>query len=149
MIFVVKYSRSNKQHFFEKEPIMAKRILVVDDEENVLNVVAEVIRRAGYEVLLATDGQEGLMVALENRPDLIVTDYNMPNVRGDEMCRMLRGAELTRLIPVILLTAREYEFSEADKQLLGLSAIVTKPFAPRELLTEIKKALGDDNLPPY
>ena len=115
---------------------MAKRILVVEDEKNIVDILAFNLKRDGYEVLTAMDGAAGLALALEQDPDLILLDLMLPGLDGFEVCRRLR--EQGRTTPVIMLTARE---EESDKVLgleLGADDYITKPFSMRELLARVK-----------
>lgn len=122
---------------------MESRVLVVDDEAHVVNVVAIKLRRAGIEVLTAMDGQEAIEVALEYRPDVIVTDYRMPLMNGLELCKRLRGMAETRDIPVILLTAHGHYIPEVDGAPEQIREVMAKPFSPRELLSKVKGLLAE------
>jgi DNA-binding response OmpR family regulator len=116
----------------------AAKILVVDDEAIVTEVIDRYLRREGYEVHLAADGRQALERARALTPDLIVLDLMLPKLDGLEVCRSLRAESS---VPIILLTARG---EEADKILgLGLGAddYVVKPFSPRELVARIKAVL--------
>ena len=115
---------------------MGKKILVVEDEKNIVDILAFNLKREGYEVVAAMDGAAGLALALAEDPDLILLDLMLPKLDGFEVCRRLR--EQGRTTSVIMLTARE---EESDKVLgleLGADDYITKPFSMRELLARVK-----------
>ncbi|MFW6059165.1 MAG: response regulator [Phycisphaeraceae bacterium] len=118
-------------------------ILVVDDESHILHVVSLKLKNAGYQVITAEDGEEGAAAALEHLPDMIISDYQMPYMTGLEMCLKLRGEEATRDIPAIMLTARGFSLAEHQLAQARISAVVSKPFSPREILTHVYELLGD------
>ncbi len=117
------------------------RILVVDDEPHIVQVVSLKLRNAGYEVVTAADGEEAFDLALEAQPQLIITDFQMPYMTGLELCRALAKNEATPAIPVIILTARGYALDEADLAVGNIRDVVGKPFSPRAILEQIEKIL--------
>lgn len=117
------------------------RILVVDDEPHIVQVVSLKLRNAGYEVVTAGDGEEAFDLALEAQPHLIITDFQMPYMTGLELCRALAKNEATQAIPVIILTARGYALDEADLAVGNIRDVVGKPFSPRAILEQIEKIL--------
>jgi CheY-like chemotaxis protein len=119
----------------------AKKILVADDESHILHVVSLKLRNAGFEVLTAADGQEALELALSERPDLLITDYHMPQLSGLELCRKLKHDPITAKIPAIMLTARGYDLDLKDTQDSGILRMLSKPFSPRALLTTVNEVL--------
>jgi two-component system alkaline phosphatase synthesis response regulator PhoP len=100
------------------------------------------LRNAGYDVITAGDGEEGFEKATHERPDLIITDYQMPYMTGLELCRALADQERTRHIPVLLLTARGYNLDEGDLALGNIEDVLTKPFSPRAILLQVKDLLS-------
>ena len=118
-----------------------KTILVADDETHILNVVSLKLRNAGFRVLTAHDGQEALDVALAERPDLLITDYHMPQLSGLELCRRLKQDATTRAMPKIMLTARGYHLEPQDTEESGILRMLSKPFSPRHLLTTVNEVL--------
>ena len=118
-----------------------KRVLVVDDEIHIVHVVAIKLRNNGYEVLTAGDGAEAFKIACEEKPDIIVTDYQMPVMTGLELVEKLRSSEETREIPVIMLTARSFAIEDRQKEELQISQCLSKPFSPKELLENIEDIL--------
>jgi len=118
-----------------------KKILVVDDEVHIVQVVAIKLRNNGFEVVTAENGAEALELAGREKPDLIVTDFQMPVMTGLELTENLRKQPETAEIPVILLTARGFAVEEEQRQALGISACLSKPFSPREVLGCIEEVL--------
>lgn len=119
----------------------AKRILVVDDEVAILHVVALKLRMAGFEVRTAQDGAAGLELAQVEKPDLVISDYQMPKLSGLEMCQRLRQNPRTADIPAILLTARGFDLDESALQAAGIGRCMSKPFSPREVLEAAEEFL--------
>ena len=118
-----------------------KKVLVVDDEIHIVHVVAIKLRNNGYEVMTAGDGAEAFKIACEEKPDIIVTDFQMPVMSGLELVEKLRGSEETREIPVIMLTARSFAIEDRQKEDLQISQCLSKPFSPKELLENIEDIL--------
>jgi two-component system alkaline phosphatase synthesis response regulator PhoP len=117
---------------------MQPKILVVDDEPAVTNLLSYNLRKASYAVLTAADGREALALARESQPDLILLDLMLPGVDGLEVCRELRK---TRDVPIIMVTALGEEIDRVVGLELGADDYVTKPFSVRELLARIKSVL--------
>jgi DNA-binding response OmpR family regulator len=114
------------------------RVLVIDDDPALAEVVARYLEREGFQVAVATDGAAGLALALETLPDLVVLDLMLPVLDGLEVCRRLRQ---TAPIPVVMLTARGEENDRIAGLELGADDYVTKPFSPRELTARVKAVL--------
>ena len=117
-------------------------VLVADDDDDIRDLVAFRLDRAGYEVLRAGDGQQALELAREHRPDLAVLDVMMPKLTGYEVTRELRADDATSRIPVILLTARVQEADVARGFEAGADDYVKKPFSPQELRARVQAVLG-------
>lgn len=116
-------------------------ILCIDDEQNILELLTFNLEAAGYSTLTATTGADGLAVAKQAMPSLIILDLMLPDMNGTDVCKQLRADPLTATIPIIMLTAKD---SEVDKVLgleLGADDYVTKPFSVRELVTRVKALL--------
>jgi len=120
-------------------------ILVVDDEAHILHVVSLKLRKAGYEVITAEDGEEGLSVAIEQQPDLIITDYQMPFMTGLELCVELKKQPETRDIPALMLTARGFSLASDDLDQTNIAGVISKPFSPREILDQVQNLIVQDN----
>jgi CheY-like chemotaxis protein len=118
-----------------------KRVLVVDDEVHIVHVVAIKLRNNGYEVISADNGAEAYDLACKEKPDIIVTDYQMPVMSGMELVEKLRQCEETDDIPVIMLTARSFAISKEQQEELRISSCLSKPFSPKELLGNIEDVL--------
>ena len=115
---------------------MGKKILIVEDEQNIVDILSFNLGREGYDTVEAYDGPTGLKLALEENPDLILLDLMLPGMDGFDVCRQIRQAG--HATPILMLTARE---EEADKVLgleLGADDYITKPFSMRELLARVK-----------
>ena len=126
---------------------MNKRILIVEDEKNIVDILSFNLSKEGYETLEAYDGEAGLQLALEQNPDLILLDLMLPKMNGFDVCRSLRREN--RSTPVIMLTAREEETDKVLGLELGADDYITKPFSPKELVLRvnnvIKRVYKDDN----
>ncbi len=123
-----------------------KTILVADDESHILHVVSLKLRNAGYRVLTASDGQEALELAVQEQPDLLITDYHMPQLSGLELCRRLKQDASIRPIPAIMLTARGYHLEPQDTEESGILQLISKPFSPRHLLVAVEDVIGKAGL---
>lgn len=117
-------------------------ILVADDESHILSVVSLKLTNAGYTVFTAVDGQEALELASAQRPDLLITDYHMPQLSGLELCQRLRQNPATMGIPTIMLTARGYSLEASDTEQNGIHRMISKPFSPRQLLAAVNEMLA-------
>lgn len=123
-----------------------KKILVVDDEIHIQRVVAIKLKNNGFEVITAQDGKEGYDLAVQESPDVIVSDFQMPNMTGIEMVEKLRSNEKTADIPVIMLTARGFAIEDEQKENLHIAEFLSKPFSPKELLKSVENVLCADNV---
>jgi len=117
------------------------RILVVDDEPDVLELVVYHLEKEAYRVDVADTGDKALKMARENLPSLLVLDLMLPGINGLEICRLLKRDPKTRDIPILMLTARAAEEDRIKGLELGAHDYVTKPFSPRELVLRIKNLL--------
>jgi DNA-binding response OmpR family regulator len=117
---------------------MNARILVVDDEPSVTDLLAYNLRKAHYDVVIATDGSQAMQLAQESDPDLILLDLMLPEIDGLDVCRELRK---TSRVPIIMITARGEEIDRVVGLELGADDYVSKPFSVRELLARIKAVL--------
>ena len=115
-----------------------RRVLVVDDEESVRELIELYLRKEGFEVIHARDGKEALRLNGEHHPDLIILDLMLPGLDGWEVCRQIRS---TSKVPIIMLTARAEEVDRIVGLELGADDYVVKPFSPRELVARVKAVL--------
>lgn len=120
---------------------MKQKILVVDDEPDVLELIVFNLHASGYEVITASDGNEAIKKAHEYTPNLIVLDIMLPEMDGVEVCKLLRRNPATASLPVIMLTAKTSEIDRIIGLEIGADDYITKPFSPRELVLRIKKLL--------
>ena len=121
---------------------MAQKILAVDDEAHILHVVSLKLRKAGYDVITAQDGEEALDASLTEHPDLIITDFQMPRMTGVEFCKQLRHHKQAQHVPVILLTARGFDVAPSEIMAADIAVVLEKPFSPREILARVHQLLG-------
>ncbi|MBL8050213.1 MAG: response regulator transcription factor [Anaerolineales bacterium] len=125
---------------------MPKKILLVDDETEILEICRDYLKASGYDVVTAKDGVQGLAFAKHEKPDLIVTDLSMPEMDGLDLCRNIRKESN---VPIIMLTARVEETDKLIGLEIGADDYITKPFSPRELVARVKVVLrrvaGDAN----
>ncbi|MFQ3550041.1 MAG: response regulator [Armatimonadota bacterium] len=118
---------------------MARKILAVDDEKNILRLLQVHLERAGYQVVTAMDGKDAILKIGQHKPDLIVLDVMMPQMDGFEVLRALRRNQSTRDIPVIMLTAKSQDADVLKGWQSGVDCYLTKPFNPVELLSFVKR----------
>jgi two-component system alkaline phosphatase synthesis response regulator PhoP len=118
-----------------------RKVLVVDDEIHIVHVVAIKLRNNDYEVITASNGAEAFELACSEKPDIIVTDFQMPVMTGLELLEKIRQNEATKDIPAILLTARSFAIEDEQKRDLQISECLSKPFSPKELLRSIEDVL--------
>jgi DNA-binding NarL/FixJ family response regulator len=121
---------------------LSKRLLVVDDEPNLLRAVAVCLRGEGYEVDTARSGEEALIHIAQRVPDLIVSDIRMPRMDGYALARQLRGNPRTDLIPIVFLTAKDESSERIAGIRAGVDAYLTKPFEPDELIAVIENIVA-------
>jgi CheY-like chemotaxis protein len=126
----------------KKEGSMGKKILVVDDEPDLLKVTLVRLKKTEYEVYGGTDGWEALDIARQVIPDLIILDVYLPMMNGDEVTKILKKNDELKHIPVILITANAMALDERVKE-CGADGYLTKPFEPEELIGIVKKFLGN------
>jgi DNA-binding response OmpR family regulator len=117
-------------------------ILIADDDEDILQLVAFRLERSGYTVVRARNGEEALQAAREHVPDLAVLDVRMPKLDGYEVTRAIRADEATRHVPVILLTAKVQDGDVQHGFDAGADDYVRKPFSPQELRSRVQAILG-------
>src|SRR3954463_6035919 len=121
------------------QPLMVKpRILIVEDERGLTDVLAYNLQREGYETLVAHDGPEGLRKAQMQLPDVVILDLMLPGMDGLEVCRQLRAGKQTGKIPILMLTAKGEEMDQVVGFSVGADDYVTKPFSVKPLLQRIR-----------
>lgn len=115
---------------------MDRKVLVVDDEQSIVTLLQYNLEQAGYEVLTATDGEEGKNKAINEKPDMIILDLMLPKLDGIEVCKQLRQQKI--MTPILMLTAKDDEFDKVLGLELGADDYMTKPFSPREVVARVK-----------
>jgi len=120
---------------------MSPTILVADDEPNIVISLEYLLRREGYTVLIARDGQEALDAITRDKPDLVLLDVMMPKKTGFEVCQEVRAVESLQGVKILMLTAKGRDTDVAKGLALGADAYMTKPFATRELVEKVSAIL--------
>ena len=124
-----------------------KTILVVEDEKDIVDLIAYHLKQSGFSVLSALDGPSGLELARKKRPGLIILDLMLPGMDGKDICRSLKSNPATQSIPILMLTAKTEEVDRVIGFELGADDYVTKPFSPRELVLRVKAILRRKEAP--
>ena len=124
---------------------MAKKVLLADDEEDILMLVSATLGGDDrFGLILARDGEEALMRAQQEKPDLIILDIMMPKIDGFEVCRILKSDKDTAHVKVVMLTALAQEFDRQKAEEVGADFYFTKPFSPTALLVKVDELLSSD-----
>jgi two-component system, OmpR family, alkaline phosphatase synthesis response regulator PhoP len=127
----------------EKGIAMSHRVLLCDDEIHILRAAEFKLSRAGLDVVCKSNGLEAWEEILRQKPDILITDCQMPRLDGLGLCKRIRENPATRDLPVLMLTAKGYELSHTDmKETYGILAVIAKPFSPRELLDRVNETLN-------
>jgi DNA-binding response OmpR family regulator len=121
--------------------LTSKKILIVEDEHDILQLVKLYLEKEGFRTVAAKTGTEGLLYAKQEKPDLVVLDLMLPEIDGLEVCKRLRSAPETAMLPIIMLTAKAEESDTIVGLELGADDYVTKPFSPKTLVARIKALL--------
>lgn len=121
---------------------MAKVVLTVDDSASIRQMVAFTLKSAGYEVVEAMDGEDGLNKARSRSADLVLTDQNMPKMDGLTLIKTLRGLPQYRATPILMLTTESSDAMKAAGKAAGATGWLVKPFDPQKLLEVVKKVVG-------
>jgi DNA-binding response OmpR family regulator len=124
-----------------QEPVNHEKIVIIEDEPDILEVIAYNLKREGYDVVESRDGEDGLLQIEKNAPQLVVLDLMLPTINGIEICRKLKTDPVTRSIPVIIVTAKGEESDIVLGLGVGADDYVTKPFSPKELNARVKAVL--------
>jgi DNA-binding response OmpR family regulator len=120
---------------------MATQVLVIDDEEDYRIIIQEVLRGAGMDVRLAKDGEEGLRLLKEKPADVVLVDWMMPRLDGEQFCRAMRAEPALKDLPVLMLTVKQTADEELEALHFGVDDFVVKPFRAPELLARVRAAL--------
>jgi DNA-binding response OmpR family regulator len=122
---------------------MAKRILIADDEPNIVASLEFLMEQAGYETKVAANGQEALELAASFQPDLVLLDIMFPVKSGYEVCQRLKSEPTTRDIKIVIVSAKGRDVEVAKALELGADAFIAKPFSTRELVAKVREMLGN------
>ena len=122
---------------------MAKRILIVEDQEDNRMIMRDVLSSAGYDLIEAVNGEDGVKLAHSERPDLILMDIQLPIIDGYEATRQIKGSTVLKSIPIIAVTSYALSGDQAKARAAGCDGYVSKPFSPRELLARVREYLPD------
>jgi two-component system cell cycle response regulator DivK len=122
---------------------MAKRILIVEDQEDNRMIMRDVLSSAGYDLFEAVNGEDGVKLAHSERPDLILMDIQLPIIDGYEATRRIKGSAELKSIPIIAVTSYALSGDQAKARSAGCDGYVSKPFSPRELLAMVREYLPD------
>jgi CheY-like chemotaxis protein len=123
--------------------VKEKTILIVDDEFFIVNALSVKFRNSNYAVATARNGREALESIRETKPDLVITDYQMPYLNGMELVEAIRSDESTSDIPIIMLTARGQSLLEEGNLSFGVNAFMSKPFSPKEMVRKAASLIGE------
>jgi two-component system phosphate regulon response regulator PhoB len=130
-----------------KAAILMKPILVIEDEKDIVDLIAYHLKQSGFPVIEAFDGPSGLDLARKEKPSLIILDLMLPGMDGKDVCRILKSNPLTQNIPILMLTAKAEEVDRVVGLELGADDYVTKPFSPREMVLRVKAILRRKEIP--
>jgi len=122
---------------------MTKRILIVEDQEDNRAIMRDVLSTAGYHLIEAPNGEDGVRLAQSERPDLILMDIQLPLVDGYEATRQIKRVDHLKSVPIIAVTSYALSGDEAKARAAGCDGYVAKPFSPRELLAKVREYLPD------
>ena len=120
---------------------MTKRILIIEDQDDNRTIMRDLLNTAGYRLIEAVDGEEGVKLAQSERPDLILMDIQLPILDGYEATRRIRASAELKSIPIIAVTSYALRGDDAKARAAGCDSYVAKPFSPRELLAKVREFL--------
>jgi CheY-like chemotaxis protein len=132
----IKYKFYNKQHAYNQS------ILIIDDDIMYIKTIRPILMSAGYSVLAAQTGEEGMQIAKNQQPDLIILDVILPGIKGREVCKALKDDEATKRIPVVFLTAKDSPDDIAAEKAVGAIDHLTKPVHPKTLIETLRHVLA-------
>ena len=124
---------------------MTKRILIIEDQEDNRTIMRDLLTAAGFELIEAANGEEGVKLAQSERPDLILMDIQLPIIDGYEATRQIRAIVDLKSIPIIAVTSYALSGDEAKTREAGCNGYVSKPFSPRQLLAKVRELLPSEN----
>ncbi len=119
-----------------------KKIILIEDNSSIVEILELLLKESGFDIIIATSGEEGLKKVKQESPDLIILDLMLPGLPGEEVCRQIRKDEKLGSIPIIMLTAKSLDVDEVVGMVIGANYYMTKPFDVDELLEKIGKLIG-------
>lgn len=122
-----------------------KRVLVVDDELHITEILAFKLEPLGFEVTTANDGEEAYRYALQGQPHLILTDFQMPLMDGYELAVQLKRNLVTQMIPLLMLTAQGHKLTPSELSITNIQGLIPKPFSAREVIGRVEEIIGSAN----
>jgi len=122
---------------------MGLKVLIADDEAHILHVLSMKLKNAGFTVISAMDGEEALELCQSERPDMLITDNQMPFLTGMELATQVHQIEGLEKLPTMMLTARGYDLTNEEIAAAGIAAVLAKPFSPREVLEKVTALVGE------
>lgn len=120
---------------------MGKKILIVDDESDICEVLSKRLQQAGFQTIIANDGEDAVQKATQEKPDLIILDLMMPKITGEEVCKKIKNSAETSAIPIIILTAKTSDVDRVIGKVIGGDSYIMKPYKAVELLQEINRLI--------
>jgi len=120
-----------------------RKVLVADDEIHIVRVVAMKLRNNGFDVITADNGTDAYKLCCDEKPNIVITDYQMPGMTGIELIEKIRTTAGIENTPVIVLTARGFAIDEGEQERLNIAEFLSKPFSPKELLNKVECVLQD------
>lgn len=123
-------------------PVADKKILIVDDEVHIRDIIKFRLQVEGYEILEASNGRNAIDIMMSDKPDLVVLDIMMPDMDGWEVCKFAKGQSETKDIPILMLTAKTDIRDKIQGMVVGANDFVTKPFSPNDLVQRVSKLLA-------
>ncbi len=120
---------------------MKTKVIIVDDEKDILELVFYNLKKEGFEISTSTNGEDALKLIRDEKSDLIILDLMLPGIQGMDLCKILKSSEETSRIPIIMLTAKNEEVDKVLGLEMGADDYITKPFSPRELIARVKAVL--------
>ena len=118
-----------------------RKVLVADDEIHIVQIVAMKLRNNGFEVVTADNGSDAYKLCCDEKPNIVITDYQMPGLTGIELIEKIRATAGIENTPVIVLTARGFAIDEGEQERLNIAEFLSKPFSPKELLSRVEGIL--------
>lgn len=123
---------------------MTKRVLLAEDEPNIVESLTFLLERVGFKVMVETDGRKALDAVIDEQPDLLILDVMLPEMDGYEVLRQLRSDRRTKQLPVVMLTAKGQREDRETALECGADLFITKPFANSDIVAAVKKLLGEN-----